>query len=42
MTIQAMFVEDCDVVVSDEDADKILAANSKANFLSKCMVVFLK
>ncbi len=42
LTIQAMFVEDCDVVVSDDDAEKILAANSKSNFLSKCMVVFLK
>ncbi len=42
LTIQAMFVEDCDVVVSDDDAEKILAANSKSNFLKNCMVVFVK
>lgn len=42
LTVQAIFVEDCDVVVSDEDADKILAANSKSNFLKNCMVVFVK
>ena len=42
LTIQAMFVEDCDVVVSDDDAEKILAANSKANFLQNCAVVFVK
>ena len=42
LTIQAMFVENCDVVVSDDDAEKILAANSKSNFLKNCMVVFVK
>lgn len=43
LTVQAMFVQgECDVVVSDEDADKILAANSKSNFLKNCMVVFVK
>lgn len=42
LTIPAMFVEDCDVVVSDDDAEKILAANSKSNFLKNCAVVFLK
>lgn len=43
LTVQAMFVQgDCDVVVSDDDAEKILAANSKSNFLKNCMVVFVK
>lgn len=42
LTIQAMFVEECDVVVSDDDAEKILAANSKSNFLKNCAVVFVK
>lgn len=43
LTVQAMFIQgECDVVVSDDDADKILAANSKSNFLKNCMVVFLK
>ena len=42
LTVQAMFVEDCDVVVSDDDAEKILAANSKSNFLKNCAVVFVK
>lgn len=42
LIIQAIFVQDCDIVVSDDDADKILAANSKSNFLKNCMVVFIK
>lgn len=43
LTVQAMFVQgDCDVVVSDEDAQKILAANQKSKILQNCMVVFVK
>lgn len=42
LIIQAIFVQDCDIVISDDDADKILAANSKSNFLKNCMVVFIK
>ena len=43
LTVQAMFIQGgCDVVVSDDDADKILAANQKSNFLKNCMVVFVK
>ena len=34
--------EGCDVVVSDEDADKILAANQTAKFLSNCAVVLVR
>ena len=32
----------CDVVVSDEDADKILAANQVTNILSNCAVVLVR
>ena len=43
LTIQAMEISgDCDVIVSDDDAEKILAANSKSNFLKNCAVVFVK
>ena len=42
LIIQAIFVQDCDIIVSDDDADKILAANYKSNFLKNCMVVFVK
>ena len=43
LTIPVMFIEnECDIVVSDDDAEKILAANSKSNFLKNCMVVFVK
>ena len=43
LTVSAMFVQgDCDIVVSDDDAQKILAANQKSNFLKNCMVVFVK
>ena len=42
LTIQGMVMGGCDVTVSDDDAEKILAANSKSNFLKNCMVVFIK
>lgn len=43
LTIQAMFVQgDCDIIVSDDDAQKILAANQKSKILQNCMVVFIK
>mgnify|MGYP006988847279 CR=1 FL=1 len=43
LTVQAMFIQnDCDVIVSDDDAQKILAANQKSNILKNCMVVFIK
>lgn len=43
LTVTALFVQgDCDIVVSDDDADKILAANQSAKFLNNCMVVFIK
>lgn len=42
LTVQGMVMGGCDVTVSDEDAEKILAANSKSNFLKNCMVVFVK
>lgn len=44
LTVQAVFLQgdNCDVIVSDDDAQKILAANQKSNFLSNCMVVFVK
>ena len=42
LVIQAQFVEGCDAVVSDEDADKILAANQKSKFLDNCLVVFVR
>ena len=32
----------CDVVVSTEDADKILAANQSTHFLNECAVVFVR
>lgn len=32
----------CDVVVSDEDADKILLANQASNILGNCAVVFVR
>ena len=32
----------CDVVVSAEDADRILASNQSANFLSNCAVVLVR
>lgn len=32
----------CDVIVSDEDADKILAANQSTNFLTNCAVVLVR
>ncbi len=42
LIVTAVFVENCDAVVSDEDADRILAANQKSNFLSNCLVVFVR
>ncbi len=43
LIVEAMFISgECDVVVSDEDADKILAANKATNFLSNCMVIFVR
>lgn len=43
LTVQAIFIQgDCDVVVSDDDAQKILAANQKSKILQNCMVVFIK
>ena len=43
LTVKALFVEgECDAVVSDADADKILAANQSAHFLNNCMVVFVR
>ena len=34
--------DNCDVVVSDEDADKILAANQSTKFLINCAVVLVR
>lgn len=43
LTVTALFVQgECDIVVSDDDAEKILAANQKTKFLNNCMVVFIK
>lgn len=43
LVVKAVKVSDnCDVVVSDEDADKILAANQSTNFLSNCAVVLVR
>ena len=43
LTIKAVSISDgCDVVVSAQDADKILAANKSTNFLNNCAVVFVR
>ena len=43
LNVKALFVEgECDAVVSDEDAAKILAANESGHFLDNCMVVFVR
>lgn len=42
LIIQAQFVDGCDAIVSDEDADKILAANQLSKFLDNCSVVFVR
>ena len=43
LTIKAVNVSgNCDVVVSEEDADKILTANKSANFLNDCAVVLVR
>lgn len=43
LIVKAQFVAgECDAVVSDEDASKILIANKSAQFLNNCMVVFVR
>lgn len=43
LIIKAVAVSgDCDVVVSADDADRILAANGTSMFLNNCMVVFVR
>ncbi len=43
LVVKAVKISDsCDVVVSDEDADRILAANQSANILGKCAVVLVR
>ena len=43
LVVKAVKVSDnCDVVVSDEDADKILAANQSTKFLINCAVVLVR
>lgn len=43
LTVKALFIEgECDAVVSDEDANKILVANQSGHFLNNCMVVFVR
>lgn len=43
LVIKAMFISgECDAVVSDADAAKILAANQSAHFLNNCLVVFVR
>ena len=43
LVIKAVNVSgNCDVVVSAEDADKILASNQSANFLGNCAVVLVR
>ena len=42
LIVKALRTSDCDVVVSDEDKDKILTANQTAKFLNNCMVVFVR
>lgn len=43
LTVKAVNVSGgCDVVVSTEDADKILAANQSAHFLNNCAVVLVR
>ena len=32
----------CDVIVSNDDADKILSANQSTNILANCAVVFVR
>ena len=43
LIVKAVKVSDsCDVIVSDEDADKILAVNQSANILANCAVVLVR
>lgn len=43
LVVKAMFISgECDVVVSDDDGNKILAANQNSKFLNNCMVVFVR
>lgn len=43
LTIKAVSISgECDVVVSAEDADKILSANMSSKFLSSCAVVLVR
>ena len=42
LIVKALRTSDCDVVVSDEDKDKILTANQTSKFLNNCMVVFVR
>ena len=43
LVIKAVSISNaCDVIVSDEDADKILAANQSANILVNCAVVLVR
>ena len=43
LVVKAMFTSgECDVVVSQEDADRILVANQQSNFLKNCMVVIVR
>ena len=43
LVVKALFPSDeCDVIVSNADADKILIANQTNHFLNNCMVVFVR
>lgn len=43
LIVKAMSVSNsCDVIVSDEDSDKILAANQSSDILANCAVVFVR
>lgn len=43
LTVKAIKISgECDAVVSDEDASKILIANQTSKFLNNCMVVFVR
>ena len=42
LVIKAVSISNCDVVVSEEDADRILYANQTTNVLSNCAVVFVR
>ncbi|MBR3622303.1 MAG: LPP20 family lipoprotein [Selenomonadaceae bacterium] len=43
LTVKAVSVSGgCDIIVSNEDADRILAANQKGNFLSSCAICLVR